>query len=161
MYVLYFLRQVKSSIPIIPQDITSPIPTVSIKNGSPFVIPYAYVSIRGIMTVLLKIGGMGDSHAGLFLSILVKTAPMRVARLPKITSHTAAPVSRFEMIQPTNSPGTAAPVKYGRMQRASENRTCITPPDSPSANESRVSTTYRAAMIADCDKKYTLFLFFI
>ena len=43
------------------------------------------------------------------------TAPMSVARLPKITSHITAPVSMLEMTQPTTSPGIAAGVNTGRI----------------------------------------------
>ena len=42
-------------------------------------------------------------------------------------SHIGAPVIRFDSRQPTNSPGIAAGVKYGRMVRASEIRICIAP----------------------------------
>lgn len=37
---------------------------------------------------------------------------MSVARLPKITSHITAPVSMFEITQPTTSPGIAGRSKH-------------------------------------------------
>ena len=97
------------------------------------------------MTALERTVGRGTSHR-FFRSRYPPTAPMRVARLPKITSTGMAPPSRFPRTQPTNRPGMAAGVNMGRMVNASEILTCISPKEMGA--KITVSTTYRAAMIA-------------
>jgi hypothetical protein len=47
----------------------------------------------------------------------------------------------FESRHPIKSPGTAAGVKQGRIQSASEKRTCITPDESPKRFASPVRIT--------------------
>ena len=59
---------------------------------------------------------------GMCRSLYVPTAPISVARLPKITSHTIPPASRLESMQPTNSPMIAAGENIGSMHSASEKR---------------------------------------
>ena len=58
-----------------------------------------------------------------FLRKYVPIAPIKVARLPKTTSHKAQPVSTFARTQPAKRPGIEAGVKRGRIVRASENLT--------------------------------------
>ena len=105
-------------------------------------------------------GGTGARNGCLFLSFHVKNAPIRVARLPKMTSGTAAPPKRLANKHPIKSPGTAAGVKAGRIVNASETRTCIS--RNENGAKTIVRTTYRAAINAACAMKATfLFCIFI
>ena len=61
------------------------------------------------------IGGSGARYLLLFLSIHVKTAPISVARLPKMISGRMHPPRILLIRQPKNTPGIAAGVKAGRM----------------------------------------------
>ena len=74
------------------------------------------------MNVLASIGGR-VAMILCFLRKYVPKAPIKVARLPKITSHNAHPVRTFASTQPIKRPGIAAGVKIGRIVRASENLT--------------------------------------
>ena len=78
------------------------------------------------MSVLAIIGGKGASHL-FFLNAYVPIAPISVAILPNIISHIAAPPKMLDNRQPTNSPGIAAGVKYGRIVSASAILNCIGP----------------------------------
>lgn len=66
--------------------------------------------------------------------------PTSDASVPKTTSHTAPPVSRFDIMQPSVTPGIAAGVSTPRMHSASEIRNCITPLERPQAAATSVST---------------------
>lgn len=97
------------------------------------------------MSIFATIGGMLINH--LFLrSRYVPTAPISVAILPNTISHTTPPANMFEIMQPISSPGIAAGVNAGRMQRASEILNWNTPDESPDADAIQVNTTYSAAM---------------
>ena len=96
----------------------SPTPTVPMATRIKSSEPYAYRSTHGMMTVLARMGGTHTNHL-CFLTYHEPAAPISVARLPNTTSRGMAPQSRLESRHPTNSPGTAAGVKKGRMQRAS------------------------------------------
>ena len=78
------------------------------------------------MITLARIVGRVAAHlyfSGRPLSILAPTAPISVARLPKIISQITAPgTRRFEIKQPTNSPGIASGKKIGRIHSAYEMR---------------------------------------
>ena len=102
--------------------------------------PYAYFSAKGRIMVLEIMGGREDRNLLLRMRYVI-TAPIKVARLPKMTSITAEPVMIFEIIHPINNPGTAALVKHGRMHKASDNRSWITPDERPKRDEIIVSTT--------------------
>ena len=71
-----------------------------------------------MIMVLAIIGGMHTHHL-CFLRYHEPAAPINVARLPNTTSRGMAPQSRLESRHPANSPGTAAGVKNGSIQRAS------------------------------------------
>ena len=75
--------------------------------------------------MLERIGGTGARKGCAFRNFHVKKAPIRVARLPKITSGINAPPMRFPRMHPINRPGIAAGVKTGRIVRASAMRTWI------------------------------------
>ena len=76
-----------------------------------------------------------------FLRKYVPNAPIKVAMLPKITSHKAQPVSTFARMQPIKRPGIAAGVKMGRIVKASENLTCTAKLARPIAEARYVKTT--------------------
>ena len=103
------------------------------------------MSTNGTINPFDNIGNTGAS-LGLFRNLYVRYAPISVAKDPMATSHGSAPVTRFAIAHPMNSPGTAAPVNTGSTVSASESLSCITPPDSPAAADTRVSTTYIAAI---------------
>ena len=85
----------------------------------------------GRIKVFAIIGGKGASHLCL-RKASVPSAPISVAIVPKTTSHTAAPVSRFVSRHPTASPGTAAGINAGNTVSASESLSCTTAvPESP------------------------------
>ena len=77
------------------------------------------------------IGGSGERNLRRFFSVFlnsipiyqVPTAPMRVARVPKMMSKISLPVTMFDTRQPMVTPGTPAKLKKGRMVSASENLT--------------------------------------
>lgn len=142
-----FSSDLSKIIPSKPAEIISPIPTVAIRYGNASRTPYAYINTNGTMTVFESMGGTGESHLN-FRKKYVPSAPKSVARLPKIMSKSAPPTIMLESKQPTNSPGTAAGVKYGSTVSASDNLTCIAPLASPIALATNVSTTYSAAIIA-------------
>ena len=73
--------------------------------------------------VFAKIGEIGPRKGCIFPNFLVPTAPIRVARLPKIISGRIQPDSTFPIRQPINNPGMAAGEKIGRMVKASAKRT--------------------------------------
>ena len=89
--------------------------------------------------VFATTGGSGARYLLLFLSMRVKTAPIKVAMLPKIISGRIAPPKIFPRRHPINKPGIAAGVKTGRIVRAYAKRICT----SPNAREAprTVSTT--------------------
>ncbi len=95
--------------PKIPHEIISPIPTVTAKNRIEPSKLYAYAKMRGIIIVFERIGGRSEIYF-FFRRIYVKIAPIKVARLPKITSINMLPVRIFERRHPTNRPGIAAGV---------------------------------------------------
>ena len=144
-----FFMAPPSRAPSTPQESTSPRPTVKNMNISASGAPYAYLSTNGMMTVFASIGGISAS-IGCFLPMsLVPTAPIKVAILPNTTSSRIPPASRFEITHPTNSPGTAAAVKAGRMHIASDSLSWITPLDSPNIPLTKVRHTYSAAITAE------------
>ena len=110
-------------IPSMPQDTTSPIPTINIINGIASGNPYAYRSIIGIIIALDRIGGNGARNLFCLRSRYVKNAPIRVARLPNTMSRRTAPPRIFPIRQPINNPGMAAGVNAGRIVSASAMRT--------------------------------------
>ena len=69
------------------------------------------------MIVLAKIGEMGPKRGWIFPSFLVPTAPIRVARLPKIMSGKIPPDNILPIKQPIKTPGMAAEEKMGRSHR--------------------------------------------
>ena len=77
--------------------------------------------MNGIISVFATMGGTGAKYL-CFFKAYVPSAPIKVARLPKITSHTAQPEKMFPSRQPTKRPGIAAGVKAGRTVNASEKR---------------------------------------
>ena len=93
--------------------------TVSIKNGMVPSSPYAYLSTKGTINVFDTTGGMGAKYFER-QSLYVKTAPISVARLPKITSSCIAPIMILETMHPIVRPGTAANVNAGNTVKASE-----------------------------------------
>ena len=118
---------------------TSPIPTVSIRNGIGIRMPYAYRRTSGTTIVLERIGESVQS-TGLFLRrSRVPTAPARVARLPKRMSGRTAPPKILPIRQPIKRPGTAAGVNTGRMVSASATRACTSPNEN--AEKTQVRTT--------------------
>ena len=98
------------------------------------------MSTNGTINVFAIIGGSGAS-ALCRLMRYVPTAPISVARVPKIMSQKAQPVSRFESRQPIVSPGIAAAVKHGSTVRASDIRTCTAPLASPARLDINVRAT--------------------
>ena len=106
-------------IPSTPQEIISPIPTVSIINGIGSGTPYPYAKTNGTTIVLAMIGGSGARKELFLRRVYVKQAAIRVAKLPKIISGMIAPPNIFPIRQPINNPGIAAGVKNGRMVRDS------------------------------------------
>ena len=76
----------------------------------------------------------------------MQSAASRVAAVPTTQSMGPSELPRLPRKQPTVSPGTAAAVNTGRIVSASEMRTWMTPLARPSADATRVSTTYRAAV---------------
>ena len=108
-------------MPNTPQEIISPMHTV-IKLNHIGLMPYAYISTKGIITVLETIGG-NNARKGFLRSRYVPKAPIKVATLPKIISGTRQPLIRLLMKQPMVSPGMAAGVNIGNIHNASEKRT--------------------------------------
>ena len=76
-----------------------------------------------------------------FFRKYVPIAPIRVAMLPKTTSHRAQPVRTFARMHPAKSPGIAAGENRGKIVRASENLTCTAKLASPIAEARYVKTT--------------------
>ena len=101
----------------------SPIPIISIINGTAYFNPYAYRSINGIIIVLEIIGGSGARNLFFLRNKCVQHAPIKVAMLPKTTSQITAPAKTFPIRHPINNPGMAAGVNAGRIVRASAIRT--------------------------------------
>ena len=104
-----------------PQEIISPMPTVSIKYQIVPGKPYVNFKISGITTVFDKIGGISAIY-GIFFSLCVKNTPIKVAKLPKTISKMLHPVRIFDKKQPVESPKTADGVKIAREYNASESR---------------------------------------
>ena len=77
------------------------------------------------------IGGSGERNLRKFFPVLLKripmyqvpTAPMKVARVPKMMSKISLPMTMFDTRQPMVTPGTPAKLKKGRMVSTSENLT--------------------------------------
>lgn len=84
------------------------------------------------MSVFASIGGNTARYLCLHRRC-VPYAPSNVARLPKTISHGAHPIMMLDIRHPANNPGIAAGVNIGRIHRASENLTWITPEASPVA----------------------------
>ena len=62
MYFLYLFKVMSKNIPRIPQDIISPIPTVTMKYGMEPSNWYTKASTKGMIRVLAIIGGSGANH---------------------------------------------------------------------------------------------------
>ena len=92
-----------------------------------------------LAAVRARIGGSGATSGFLSRRRYVKTAPIKVARLPHRMSGRIAPPKIFPIRQPINRPGTAAGVNKGRMVRASARRTCTSPKEKGA--KTYVSTT--------------------
>ncbi len=103
------------------QERTSPAKIVAKKKYIPPSEGYTKASIKGRIKVFASTGGI-DARYGFFESFDVKKAPIKVARLPKIISGKAAPVTMFEIRHPKKRPGIADGKKAGRTHNASENR---------------------------------------
>ncbi len=69
--------------------------------------------------------GSGSSHLFFIKQAISEAA--KVAREPKMTSITPRKLNMLASAQPIKSPGTAAGVKNGSTQSASETRSCIIP----------------------------------
>ena len=107
-------RAVSKIKPSIPQEITSPAPTVSMRNGMPSAIPYAYVRTKGTIIVLDMMGGRGDKNFKFLLPVFLKRipmyqvprAPIKVAKVPKIISKILLPImSLRELLQNQKTAG--------------------------------------------------------
>jgi len=108
-----------------PAEISSPRNTVNSMKKYPSAAPYAKISTGGTIIVFAIIVGM-PARGNSFFDSLVKSrapsAPISVARLPKITSRTTPPAIIFEIRHPINSAGIASGKKMGNIQSASETR---------------------------------------
>ena len=113
---LCFFMKLYSIIPKNPQEMISPIPTVSIKYAIEPSKLYTYESTKGIISVFDIIGGNIARYL-FFLNKYVPIAPIRVAMLPNIISSITAPDKKFAIMQPTNSPPIAYGVKQGIMHK--------------------------------------------
>ncbi len=99
------------------------------RKGIASSMPKAYFNIGGRIRTFAATVGNGISHSSLPESRLAAAAiryehkaPIRVASEPKIISKTAQLVSKFDKIQPTQSPATASGKNAGRTQSISERR---------------------------------------
>ena len=115
----FFSSAFNNKIPRMPQEIISPMPTVSIKKGIVSPNSYTYFNTKGTIIVLANIGGRGAIYL-CFFSAYVPNAPISVARLPNTTSRSAHPVRTFDKRHPAKSPGMAAGVNTGSIVSASD-----------------------------------------
>lgn len=136
-----FSKVNNKSIPSIPQDITSPTPTVNIKDHIGAEIPYPYIKIIGTTMVFAIIAGTGAKNLLCFLRAYVPKAATKVVKLPKITSTRIPPVSKLLKKHPIKRPGMEAGRKKGKIVRASDSLIWMAPDANPRELARNVKTT--------------------